>query len=109
MQSLLIGRNGHLFIIDAVLYENRGLILLAVVRSCIDSFLHCKEISASVLCHDEIIIHNVLSQFRYDLDYLRKKKVHDLACTGDICMGIIHLAVRMLRVGSLLDPHVIFT
>ena len=51
----------------------------------------------------------MLSQFRYHLDYLRKKKVHDLACAGDICMGIIHLAVRMFRVGSLLDPHVIFT
>ena len=108
MQTLLVCGDGHLLLIDSILDVNGSLILLAVVRSGIYRLLDSEKVSASILCHHEIVVNDMRGKFRDHFDYLRKKKIHDLSGAGYICMSIIYLSVRMLRVCTLLHPHVVF-
>ena len=108
MQTLLVCRDGHLLLIDSVLDVDGGLILLAVVRSGIHRLLDSEEVSASVLCHHEIVVNDMGCKFRDHFNDLRKKKIHDLTSSGHICMSIVDLTVRVLRVCTLLHPHVVF-
>ena len=59
MQPLLVCRYRHFFLIYSVLDVDCSLILLAIVRSCIDSLLHGEEITASVLGDNKVIIYNM--------------------------------------------------
>ena len=108
MEPLLVGRDGDLLLVDSVLDVDGRLVLLAVVWSCVDRFLHSKEITASVLCHNKVIINDMSRQFRNYLHDLRKEKIDDLACTCSICVCIVLKTFRMLGICSLRKPHVVF-
>ena len=107
MDLPLIGRDRYFFPVDSILDVDCCLILLAIVRSSIDRLLNCKEISASILRYDEIIINDMRCQFRDYLDDFRKKKIYNLPRSGHIGVGIILKSFRMFRIYSLFNPHIV--
>ena len=60
-------RYHNLLLIHAFTHQYRSTDILAEIRNSINSLLHGKEISATILRHYKIIVSNILSQFRYFL------------------------------------------
>ena len=108
MKLLLVCRYGQLFIIYSIFYKYGSLILLAVIRRRIHCLLYCQEVSRPVSGNNKIIIHDMSCKFWNDLDDMRQEQFHNLTGPCSIGVGIVYLSFRMLRIGSLLDPHVIF-
>ena len=107
MKLLLVGRNGQFLPVDALLYINDSLRLLAVVRGGIHGLLHREEVTASVLCHDKVIFHHMVRQGRNRLHNGRQQEFHQFPGSCRIGVGIVHKTVRMPRIHSLRNPHVI--
>ena len=108
MEPLLICRDSHLLLVDAILYIYSGFILLAIVRCGIDGFLYSEEVSASILCHHKVIIDDMVSKLRNDLDDFRQEKVDDLSCSCAVSMRVIYQSFRMFRDCAFREPHVVF-
>ena len=50
----------------------------------------------------------MVSKLRNDLHDLRQEKIHDLACSSNVCVGIINQSFRMFRYSTFREPHVVF-
>ena len=98
-------RNNNLLFISAFTDQDSSTHILAKIGYCIYRFLHCEEITCSVLCHYVIIMTDIFCQFRYFLCDSIYSQPGDSPCSVHIQMGIILPAFRKSRNFLRFDKH----